>query len=186
MDTRTQQAAIAAVTELDRASADGFVSAIGPLFEGAPGILARLEGDRPYGSPTALFLRARQIAQAMPEQEQIELVDAHPRLGAPSGSVSALSYVEQGYDRNAADAAAEAERREIDARLDRLNVAYERRFGFRFCVFVAGRPRALLLPIFEHALLSDRSSELRRGVDAAVDIAEDRYQRLRGEPEREA
>jgi len=115
----------------------------------------------------------------MPEDDQIELVDAHPRLGAPAGSVSAMSYLEQGYDRAAADAAAEAERREVDGRLDRLNVAYEKRFGFRFCVFVAGRTRSSLLPVFEAALLADRRSELRRGVIAAVDIAADRYRRLR-------
>jgi len=34
----------------------------------------------------------------MPEDEQIELIDAHPRLGAPPASVSALSHREQGYD----------------------------------------------------------------------------------------
>ena len=46
----------------------------------------------------------REIAHAMPLAEQIELIDAHPRLGAPPASVSALSFVEQGYDRDAADA----------------------------------------------------------------------------------
>ena len=36
----------------------------------------------------------------MPEAEQIELIDAHPRLGAPPATVSAASYREQGYDRD--------------------------------------------------------------------------------------
>ena len=63
---------------------------------------------RPFGDAGDLFDRARAIAQAMPEAEQLELIDAHPRLGAPPGAVSALSFVEQGYDREAADAAAEA------------------------------------------------------------------------------
>jgi 2-oxo-4-hydroxy-4-carboxy--5-ureidoimidazoline (OHCU) decarboxylase len=58
----------------------------------------------------------------------------------PPGSVSALSYVEQGYDRDAADEAAEAERARVATELERLNGAYEARFGFRYCVFVAGRP----------------------------------------------
>jgi 2-oxo-4-hydroxy-4-carboxy--5-ureidoimidazoline (OHCU) decarboxylase len=186
MDTRTRRAAMPSVPELDRLPPDAFVSTMGPLFEGASAFLARLEAERPFGSPGELFRRAREVALAMPADEQVELVDAHPRLGAPAGSVSPLSFVEQGYDREAADAAAEAERQEIDARLDRLNVAYERRFGFRFCVFVAGRPRAGLLPIFESALLSERSSELRRAVGAAIDIADDRYRRLRGEDERQA
>ena len=113
----------------------------------------------------------------MPVAEQLELIDAHPRLGAPPASVSALSFVEQGYDREAAEAAArdaEAERARVAAELDRLNAAYEARFGFRYCVFVAGRPRAELLPGLEAALDADRAAEIRRALDAVVDIAADR------------
>ena len=51
-----------------------------------------------------MFERARAIAHAMPEDEQLELIDAHPRLGAPPASVSSFSFVEQGYDRDAAEA----------------------------------------------------------------------------------
>ena len=44
--------------------------------------------------------------------------------------------------------------------LDRLNVAYEARFGFRYCVFVAGRSREALLPGFIAALEADREAEI--------------------------
>ena len=64
------------------------------------------------------------------------------------------------------------------AELARLNAAYERRFGFRYCVFVAGRPRAALLPGMEAALGADREPELHRALDAVVDIAADRYRTL--------
>ena len=73
---------------------------------------------------------------------QLELIDAHPRIGAPPESVSAHSYIEQGYDRESAAAGAEAERARIAAELEQLNRAYEERFGFRYVIFVAGRPRA--------------------------------------------
>ncbi|HVQ21887.1 MAG TPA: 2-oxo-4-hydroxy-4-carboxy-5-ureidoimidazoline decarboxylase, partial [Candidatus Saccharimonadia bacterium] len=134
-----------AFPELDRLPAAAFANAMAPLFEGAPSFLARLAPARPFGSAAELFARARSIAHAMPEAEQLELIDAHPRLGAPPGSVSALSFVEQGYDRTGADAAAESERLALAERLARLNAAYEQRFGFRYCVFVAGRPRAALV-----------------------------------------
>jgi 2-oxo-4-hydroxy-4-carboxy--5-ureidoimidazoline (OHCU) decarboxylase len=111
----------------------------------------------------------------MPEAEQIELLDAHPRLGAPPGSVSAMSYLEQGYDRDTADAREDADRLRIEADLTDLNDAYESEFGFRYCVFVAGRPREALLPELRAALRSGRASELARGLDAVVDIARDRY-----------
>ena len=155
-------------------------AALAPLFEGAPRFLARLAADRPFGDAATLFRRARAIAHAMPEPEQTELIDAHPRLGAPPGSVSALSFREQGYDTEAADAAAEAERERVAAALARLNEAYEAQFGFRCCVFVAGRPRAALLPELEATLAADRHAELHRALDAVVDIAADRYRTLAG------
>ena len=65
--------------------------------------------------------------------------------------------------------------------LARLNEAYERRFGFRYCVFVAGRPRAALLPGLEAALNGDRDAELHRALDAVVDIAADRFGLASGE-----
>ena len=171
------------------------------LFEGAPRFLGRLEGAGPFADDAAMFATARAIAHAMPEDEQVELIDAHPRLGAPPATVSALSHVEQGYDRDApegsaaaergaAERAAAAERATAEALADgarvareiaRLNDAYEARFGFRYCVFVAGRPRAALLPDMAAALEHDRATELHRALDAVVDIAIDRHAKLSAE-----
>jgi 2-oxo-4-hydroxy-4-carboxy-5-ureidoimidazoline decarboxylase len=162
---------------LDGISAGIFAATLAPLFEGAPRFLGRLAVARPFGSLEAMFGRARQIAHAMPIAEQIELIDAHPRLGAPPASVSAISFVEQGYDRERAELAAhdaEAERARVAAELDRLNTAYEARFGFRYCVFVAGRPRSELLAGLEAAIGADRPAELARAIDAVIDIAADR------------
>jgi len=166
------------IAELDRLDAAACAAALAPLFEGAPRFLARLVAARPFGDAETLFARARRIAHALPVDEQIELIDAHPRLGAPSGSVSALSFREQGYDREHAEAAAAAERVRVGRELARLNEAYERRFGFRYCVFVAGRPRAALLPEMEAALAAGRERELRRALDAVIDIASDRFRTL--------
>jgi 2-oxo-4-hydroxy-4-carboxy--5-ureidoimidazoline (OHCU) decarboxylase len=169
------------VIDLAAGPAEPFEAAVAPLFEGAPRFLARLAAARPFSTPDQLFASARSIAHAMPEADQVELIDAHPRLGAPPGSVSALSFIEQGYDREAADEAAEAERARVAAELERLNAAYEARFGFRYCVFVAGRPRAALIPGFEAALEQRRDAELHRALDAVVDIAIDRHAKLSAE-----
>ena len=170
--------------DLEHGPAEDFAAATAPLFEGAPRFLARLAAARPFGSADELFERARAIAHSMPEDEQLERVDAHPRLGAPPGSVSALSFVEQGYDRESADTAAEAERSRVAASLDRLNATYEDRFGFRYCTFVAGRPRPALLPEFEGALNRGRNEELHRALDAVIDIAIDRHAKLSAEESR--
>ena len=157
------------VEELDAAPEPAFVAAVAPLFEGAPRFLARLAAARPFGSAEVLFSRAEEIARSMPEEEQVELIDAHPRLGAPPASVSAMSHREQGYDRDTTEAM---------SALERLNDEYERRFGFRFCVFVAGRPRAAVVPVLEAALEADRSAEIRRAIGDVIAIARDRYRSL--------
>ncbi|MGH2406826.1 MAG: 2-oxo-4-hydroxy-4-carboxy-5-ureidoimidazoline decarboxylase [Candidatus Limnocylindrales bacterium] len=162
----------ASIEELDRLSADAFVAAVAPLFEGAPRFLVRLAAERPFGSAGALFSSARGIARGMPEEDQLELIDAHPRLGAAPESVSPISYIEQGYERSVTDLAEE---------LRRLNAAYEARFGFRYCVFVAGRSRSALLPGMESALDADRDVEIARALDAVIDIAHDRWHKLAAE-----
>jgi 2-oxo-4-hydroxy-4-carboxy--5-ureidoimidazoline (OHCU) decarboxylase len=160
---------------LDDAPEREFIDAMTPLFEGAPRFLARLAAARPFGSPDLLFDGAVDVALSMTEDEQIELIDAHPRLGAPPGSVSALSFREQGYDRPNEPPV------DVAAELERLNDAYEQRFGFRYCVFVAGRSREELLPAMRDALDHDRTTELRRALRAVVDIARDRYAKGVGE-----
>jgi 2-oxo-4-hydroxy-4-carboxy--5-ureidoimidazoline (OHCU) decarboxylase len=166
------------IDRLDVIAPGAFAAAVAPLFEGARLFLGRLSMARPFGSVEEFFARAREIAHAMPLDEKLELIDAHPRLGAPPADVSALSFVEQGYDAPEAAAAAETERTLLAAELDRLNAAYEARFGFRYCVFVAGRSRTELLPGLTAALDADRDAEISRALDAVIDIARDRYATL--------
>jgi 2-oxo-4-hydroxy-4-carboxy--5-ureidoimidazoline (OHCU) decarboxylase len=179
------------IGDIDALAASDAAARLAPLFEGAPRFLARLVSAGPFGSWEALFARARAIAHAMPEDEQVELVHAHPRLGAPRDAVSAASAREQGYGARAAtpgarDTGLSPELPEdVARRLADLNDAYEARFGFRYCVFVAGRPLAALIPDFEAALAADRDTELHRALDAVVDIARARHEAGVGQaPER--
>jgi 2-oxo-4-hydroxy-4-carboxy-5-ureidoimidazoline decarboxylase len=151
---------------LDALPEADFVAAVSPLFEGAPRFLTRLAASRPFGTADGMFEHAEAIALSMPEDEQIELIDAHPRLGAPPATVSAHSFREQGYDRKTNEAIGD---------LDRLNREYEARFGFRFCVYVAGRSRAELVPVLVAALGADRQSEIWRALTDVVAIARDRH-----------
>jgi 2-oxo-4-hydroxy-4-carboxy--5-ureidoimidazoline (OHCU) decarboxylase len=168
------------VEVLDGLDDGACAAALAPLFEGAPRFLARLVAARPFGDVAGLFARARAVAHAMPEIEQLELIDAHPRLGAAPDSVSPMSFVEQGYDLNVAEIAAAAQHARLAEELKRLNAAYEARFGFRYCVFVDGRSREALVPEMEASLAAERATEIVRAIDAVVDVAADRYSRLGG------
>ena len=109
--------------------------------------------------------RAREVLASLPEEERVEALNHHPRIG--ERRLSGRSAAEQG------DAAAEDTA--VMEELARLNAAYEERFGFRFVVFVNRRPRAELVPVLRERLGRTREEELATGSDALVAIAEDRW-----------
>jgi 2-oxo-4-hydroxy-4-carboxy--5-ureidoimidazoline (OHCU) decarboxylase len=154
-----------AMTELDAASRVAFLDTVSPLYERAPLFLERLADSRPFGSWRELFRESLAIALAAPPEVQRELLDAHPRIGAPPSSVSAMSYQEQGYDQEQRDA--------IEA-LGPLNDAYEARYGFRYVVHVAGRPRSAIVPLLNAALDAEPDAERVRGLTDVVAIAQAR------------
>jgi len=130
------------------------------LFEGRNVLVDRLAAvDEPLD-------RAREIAHDLSPEEQQEVLDAHPRIGARSG-LSTRSAAEQGTDDDPV----------VLAELAALNDAYEERFGFRFVVFVNGRPRREILPILRERMERTRDQELATGVDQLVQIAIDRWRR---------
>ena len=100
------------------------VEQLAELFEGHTRfveLLAQL--DDPLG-------RAREVALELSESEQKEMLAAHPAIG--SKPASARSAREQGTDDDPT----------VLAELAELNAQYERRFGFRFVVFVNRRPKS--------------------------------------------
>ena len=145
-------------------------SVLDQLFENAPRFVERLAGQT-AGSYEELIDRAEWIAADLPEGERIELLNGHPRIGAAPSSVSATSFTEQGYDHDPGT-------KELQERLDRLNAQYEQRFGFRFVVFVAGRPRSEIADVMDDRLQASREAELRRGLADVFSIARDRLTKL--------
>lgn len=133
-------------------------------FERAPALVDRLAADAPFSSADAAIARASALLDAMTERDRIAVLDAHPRIGADTQMLSADSLREQGGDEDA----------ELMQRLAELNVAYEREFGFRFVVFVAGRPKAEIVPVLERRLRRTREQELATGVEEFLAIARDR------------
>lgn len=130
-------------------------------FERAP-LLAERVGE---GDAETLLARAREILAGLTEAQKIAVLDAHPRIGATHG-LSARSAAEQ-RTTAATDAA-------TLATLGQLNEAYERRFGFRFVVFVAGRSRDEIVPVFRSRLERSRADELAAGLEEFLAIARDR------------
>jgi 2-oxo-4-hydroxy-4-carboxy--5-ureidoimidazoline (OHCU) decarboxylase len=98
---------------------------------------------------------AGEVAAALPEADQVAALDTHPRIGEKS----------------------EEQRGSIPPELVELVTAYEEKFGFPFCVFVAGRSRAELVPVLRERLGRTRDEELQTGLEELVAIAKDRWTR---------
>jgi 2-oxo-4-hydroxy-4-carboxy--5-ureidoimidazoline (OHCU) decarboxylase len=127
------------------------------LFEGRTRFVERLATlDDPLE-------HARELALELSEAEQKELLDAHPAIGGKAGSER--SAREQGTDDDPA----------VLAELADLNAAYEERFGFRFVVFVHGRPRREIVPVLRERMERTREEELATAVDELVQIAVARW-----------
>ena len=122
------------------------------LFSGRTRLVERLAGEEdPLG-------RADELLAAMPEEDKVDALAAHPRIGEASPEQH-------------------GEEAEVLAELARLNREYEQRFGFRFVVFVNRRPRRELVPVLRERLARTREQELETGLRELVAIARDRWTR---------
>jgi 2-oxo-4-hydroxy-4-carboxy--5-ureidoimidazoline (OHCU) decarboxylase/GNAT superfamily N-acetyltransferase len=171
--------------DIDRLPLEAARAQVALLFEGAPRFVDLLIGARPLTDDQEFVGIARRLARELPDEDAVELVNAHPRIGADPASLSPMSSAEQGVPEDG-DGESAAEEPWVAEELAILNEAYERIFGFRFTVFVAGRPKAEVIPLIEAGLRNDREAELRRAVDDCVGIAADRLWKMRStQPEPE-
>jgi len=135
------------------------------LFEAASPLAQRLAAEAPFKTGTQLVNRAYKLLDALSEPEKIATLNAHPRIGEDPLRLSTASRSEQGD--------------EPVPELEWLNATYEEKFGFRFVVFVNGRPKRDLVKILKQRLNNGREQELATGLKAVVDIARARLEKAR-------
>jgi 2-oxo-4-hydroxy-4-carboxy--5-ureidoimidazoline (OHCU) decarboxylase len=135
------------------------VDELAELFEGRTAFVERLARlEDPLG-------QARAAMQDLTPEERLDVLNAHPAIGAKK--LSARSAAEQGADAD----------REVLAELDRLNREYEQRHGFRFVVFVNRRPKADILEVLRSRIDNPTAQELDTALGELVAIAQDRWRR---------
>jgi 2-oxo-4-hydroxy-4-carboxy--5-ureidoimidazoline (OHCU) decarboxylase len=133
------------------------VDELAELFEGRTRLVELLaEREGPLSS-------AEKVLGELTEQEQRQALNTHPAIGART--LSKRSATEQGSGGHPA----------VLTELTYLNQVYEEKFGFRFVVFVDGRPKSEILEILQHRLERTREEELETGLRELVAIARDRW-----------
>ena len=130
------------------------------LFEGRTRLVELLaEIEDPLG-------RADDVLVALSHKDKLQALSAHPAIGQRTG-LSARSAAEQGNDADP----------DVLTELARLNAEYEEKFGFRFVVFVDGRPKSEILGVLRRRIGRTREEELDTGCRELVAIARDRWTR---------
>jgi 2-oxo-4-hydroxy-4-carboxy--5-ureidoimidazoline (OHCU) decarboxylase len=129
------------------------------LFEGRTRLVELLaEREDPLGE-------ADDVIAQLDDREKAAALNAHPPIGARN--LSERSASEQGAGGHPA----------VLTELSYLNQVYEEKFGFRFVVFVDGRPKSEILAVLQQRLERTREEELETGLRELVAIARDRAQR---------
>ena len=135
------------------------VEQLDELFESRTALVEQLaEIEDPLG-------QAERVLEGTTEEEKLEALNAHPAIGAKR--LSARSAAEQGGGTDPA----------VLTELAYLNQVYEEKFGFRFVVFVNGRPKREILEVLRGRLARTREEELDTGCHELVAIARDRWTR---------
>jgi 2-oxo-4-hydroxy-4-carboxy--5-ureidoimidazoline (OHCU) decarboxylase len=139
------------------------MTTIDEALEGSTPLAEKVRAGGPYRSTAEVVARMRAMLPTLTEAERVATLNAHPRIGENKSRLSSRSLEEQGADQL--------------PELARLNAEYERRFGFRFVVFVNQRPKAAIVEVLRGRLRRSRADEMEEGLQAIVDIAADRLSR---------
>lgn len=133
------------------AAKDDFIARYGHVYEASPWVAEGVWPDPPTDRE-GLARAMAAVVDAAPRDKQLALIRAHPELAsrAKMADASVKEQAGAGLDQCSA--------REFEA-FQRLNAAYNARFGFPFIFAVKGATRADILAAFEARLSNDPETE---------------------------
>ena len=163
------------LAQLSALDNEGFVAAVGAVFEHSPWVMRRAWARRPFADRAALTAALTATLQAASRDEQLALMCAHPELAGKAairGELTADSAREQaGAGLNACTPAEFAE-------LQALNLAYRQRFGWPFIIAVTGLSRTDILAAMRQRLARAPEDEFAEALSQIVRIANIRLNAL--------
>jgi 2-oxo-4-hydroxy-4-carboxy-5-ureidoimidazoline decarboxylase len=163
------------LSDLNAASKDDFVAALGNVFEYSPWIAERAAASRPFSGVKALFAAMKQVVDRAPAEAQLALIKGHPDLANKTQRAAGLTD-ESNAEQNSAglDRLSDAE----FAAFERLNNAYREKFGIPYIVCVRRHTRDSILRDFERRLPNDAETEMRTSIVEICRVAALRLDQL--------
>ncbi|MGP0070643.1 MAG: 2-oxo-4-hydroxy-4-carboxy-5-ureidoimidazoline decarboxylase [Bryobacteraceae bacterium] len=149
----------------------GFVAAIGWVFEHSPWVAERAFDARPFANLDALHAAMIQQVDRATPAECLELLQAHPDLGARARLSAASSNEQSGAGLDGLTP--------VDfEQLQRLNTAYRARFGFPFLLAVKGSTKHDVLRALQARMEATPEDEYREALRQVYRIARFRLEGL--------
>ena len=153
--------------DINRLDHQGFVAALGGLFEGSPWIVEAAWERRPFASEAALNEALCDVMYAASRDSQVALLRAHPDLAgklALAGKLSAASTREQ------AAAGLDGLTSEELEEFSHLNAAYRDKFAFPFVMCARLSTKASIRAAFVKRLTHGYDEEVRMALDEVSKI----------------
>ena len=157
--------------QLNYLSETEFISSLGAIFEHSPWVAAAVANQRPFSSLEELHGAMVNVVQHAKLEKQLELIRAHPNLGAK------LKMSEQSVSEQAGLGLDRLNPAEFE-RLSSLNAAYRKKFGFPFIIAVRNHTKASITDHFLTRLEHSEKLEIETALEQIGIIAKFRLQDL--------
>lgn len=152
-----------ALADLNQMNQAAFTDALGEIFEHTPAIAHEAWHYRPFNSVASLHEAMVEVMQALPSEQQLALIQAHPDL-ATKTQMTAASVQEQstaGLNRLSS---------EDYQTFQALNQAYRNKFQFPFIVAVKEHTKDSILAAFRQRLTHDFVTEQQTALGEIIKI----------------
>jgi 2-oxo-4-hydroxy-4-carboxy-5-ureidoimidazoline decarboxylase len=156
--------------DLNRMDRTGFVSVMSPTFEAAPWIAEAVYDQRPFATVTALHQAMFAVLRGAPRDEQATFFGKHvdPLVTGKAAATAAVSD----ESRREHSLIGLGNWSEADsARYQRLNKAYEAKFGYGFVIAVLRYTKEATLAQIERRMKNDPSTEFTKTLQEVFDIS---------------
>ena len=144
------------LARLNSGSPADFVAALGGIFEHSPWVAEGAWAARPFADVADLHAKMVAVMHGAPHARVLALLRAHPELAGRAMVSQALTAAST--DEQTSSGLTQCTPEEF-ARLQELNTAYNRKFGWPFILAVKRLNRAEIMRVFAERLENDAASE---------------------------
>ncbi|GAB2714155.1 2-oxo-4-hydroxy-4-carboxy-5-ureidoimidazoline decarboxylase [Halomonas garicola] len=148
-----------------------FVARYGDVYEHSPWVAEEAFDagiSEQHDVPEALAELMGEMLQQASSEQQLDVIRAHPDLAGKAAKSGALT---DDSTREQAGAGLDQCSPEEFERFERLNNAYQEKFGIPFVIAVKGLDRHAILAAFETRLENDPAEERRTAIKQIINIA---------------